>query len=373
MTVKRFLKANKGLAEEFQLFQKKIFDPGFNVFTLSSDLYYRENFHSDIIKAFLDPNGSHNEGARFLDLFIDLINLINPKQLIEKNDFKDAIVVREKVNIDILIVDSISKKAIIIENKINNAVDQPRQLPRYYQLLSNDYLVSAIVYLTIDNSKSPAKHDWDRNDLRNIDPILKVIPAIDAVKINLFNNWVVPSIIESKSIDSMFILRQYGNLLKHLNSKTMDTIILEKFYTTLKDGDNLNTSLSLRNMLNDVPEYLAIRLQDKYRDRCFPFSKIWRYQLRDCVFEAFKTASYSVKMDVWCSTEGYKIHVWNPDNEEFDIKQNLPTIMCIKDFEHYNGKVNNVVNHFNFFEEDKVHSFIDTLIEELKTLVALSY
>lgn len=40
-----------------------------NVFSLVSDLYYRENFHSDIICEFLNPAGSHNEGTTFLFAF----------------------------------------------------------------------------------------------------------------------------------------------------------------------------------------------------------------------------------------------------------------------------------------------------------------
>ncbi len=48
-------------------------DIGFNVFTLSSDFYYRENFHSDIIKAFLNPRDKHNEENKYLNKFI--INL----------------------------------------------------------------------------------------------------------------------------------------------------------------------------------------------------------------------------------------------------------------------------------------------------------
>ena len=52
-----------------------------NVFTIASDLYYRENFHSDIICAFLDPYYNHNMGPTFLHAFIDMLN----------NFFKDKI------------------------------------------------------------------------------------------------------------------------------------------------------------------------------------------------------------------------------------------------------------------------------------------
>ena len=62
------------LSEKFDKIQKDTSEVGFNVFTLTSDLYYRENFHSDIIAAFLNPKAKHNEGNLFLDAFIDMLN-----------------------------------------------------------------------------------------------------------------------------------------------------------------------------------------------------------------------------------------------------------------------------------------------------------
>lgn len=47
------------------------FKLGFNVFSLVSDTYYKENFHSEIIYALLNPKGEHGEGCLFLDLFLD--------------------------------------------------------------------------------------------------------------------------------------------------------------------------------------------------------------------------------------------------------------------------------------------------------------
>ena len=148
-------------------------DIGFNIFTLCSDKYYRENFHSDIIKAFLDPTEKHNEGNKYLHIFIDLLNCVNNQNHIKKSDFENASVEREKQHIDILVADETSKKAIIIENKINNAGDQHRQLPRYYDKLKGDYDVVAIIYLTLNNSKKPYTSDWTNEEKESIHKILR--------------------------------------------------------------------------------------------------------------------------------------------------------------------------------------------------------
>ena len=101
-----FIKESKKLCNEYEYRKSQIVDIGFNVFKISSDLYYRENFQSDIIAAFLNPLESHKEQNKYLHLFIELLNKVNPQRHIEKGDFENSQVVREENRIDILITDS---------------------------------------------------------------------------------------------------------------------------------------------------------------------------------------------------------------------------------------------------------------------------
>lgn len=114
-----------------------------------SDNYHKENMHTDILKKFLDPNAGHEEGNKFLYIFIDMINELaqqeQQKNYIDKKLYKNAKVVsqypinndetKEKGYIDILVLDEGNKHCIIIENKINNASDTKNQLPKYYKYL----------------------------------------------------------------------------------------------------------------------------------------------------------------------------------------------------------------------------------------------
>ena len=44
----------------------------------------------------------------------------------------------------------------------------------------------------------------------------------------------------------------------------------------LENEDNYETAISMRNMLNDLPKYLAIRIKEKYEAKGFsPFEEIW--------------------------------------------------------------------------------------------------
>src|SRR6266446_1027413 len=53
--------------------KKRYVDIGFNLFAIISELYYRENFHSDILKALIDPKGKHQEQETFINLFLKFI------------------------------------------------------------------------------------------------------------------------------------------------------------------------------------------------------------------------------------------------------------------------------------------------------------
>ena len=67
------------------------------------------------------------------------------------------------------------------------------------------------------------------------------------------DSWIKPAILQAQNMNCIAILRQYADLITYLNSNIMDTIILEKFYNSLMDGENLKTAKSIRNMMNDCP------------------------------------------------------------------------------------------------------------------------
>lgn len=89
----------------------------------------KELLHSEIIAELLRPDGKHGCGDIFLRAFIHNIG-IEPQQ----QNLSDVKVITESPTeenrrIDILIV--WGDRAVIVENKLNNAVDQPDQLKDY--------------------------------------------------------------------------------------------------------------------------------------------------------------------------------------------------------------------------------------------------
>ena len=374
-TVSNYMTKCSPICKEYCKSKEDIQKDVFNVFSLVSDLYYRENFHSDIISFFLNTKEKHGEGSAFLESFIQMLN--KKGKIIDSSNYFDAVTIREEGKIDILIKSETTKRAIIIENKINNAGDMYRQIPRYYDYVTQNYIVDAIVYLPLDARKEPDKVDWSNEDKEKVNPLIVVIPAYDkSGKINLVDNWLHPSILLSDNLDVVSTLRQYSNLITKLNDSIMDTIVLEKFYHELLQEDNLKTAQSIRNMLNELPGYLAARIQMKFSGNCFPFSKIWIYKSQDAVFEGAILHNVYYKMDIWCYEHGYDVLFWwNPDNPAYnriteeEFLQFVNSINSLSTFEINPQSKHQCVKHFDFSDEVGLYSFISELLGELKSLV----
>ena len=85
----------------------------------------KETDHSRLLGELLKPDGSHGMGDLFLQSFLELIGINQPKE----GKWQATV---EKGRIDILLRRENPASVIIIENKANSAVDQAQQLYRYW-------------------------------------------------------------------------------------------------------------------------------------------------------------------------------------------------------------------------------------------------
>ncbi|MFP3592820.1 hypothetical protein [Chryseobacterium sp. SIMBA_038] len=361
--ISEFLIKSVLLSKQYEEKKSRKLDLGYNIFTTISNYYYRENFHSDILKSILE-----NTKSDTFNLFIKFLNSSKFGLNINSDDFSNAVFYREKERIDILILDDFSKKAIIIENKINNASDTERQLPKYFDRISIDYDVVAIVYLTLDSSKTPDRFDWTEDEIEKLEDKIVLIPSmIDKIP-NLVEDFLNPATLLVRDLDINSTIRQYSKLIQYLNYNSMDSISLEKFYKTILEQDNLNTAISIQNMLNDLPAYLALRIEDKYLQKCFPFIKLWRYSNSIAVFEGFEIEKLYFKLDINCSINGYRAVFWNPVITDFDTKEKFRNFKSLEDFYVENGVVSHIVKYYDLNNEKSLFEFIDHLLSELKAL-----
>lgn len=89
----------------------------------------KELLHSKILAELLNPQGRHRCGEAFLREFLSQIGISEPQKLSDARADTE-VGTADGRRIDILITWG-KDRAVIIENKLNNAVDQPDQLKDY--------------------------------------------------------------------------------------------------------------------------------------------------------------------------------------------------------------------------------------------------
>ena len=263
-------------------------DLGFNPFALMSDIYYRENFHSDILKAILDPNGAHGEKVLFLRSFVNLLADFavaqNKPAVAEKLRglrISDEIVVsREDYRTDIAIYSARGHWSILIENKINNAVDQDHQLIRYlnnWAMDKRDVKPVIIVYLTPVYETVPDMRGWsneEKNKVRSLlVPLAGYIPGEKC-----FYNWLRQCELDSLVFNNKAVLSQYAALVKQQAGIDMNEKDFQSFLQQV-EASQINIE-DLIKTVNQLPQFYASWLQRKLQAEMAEISfgdKAWIY------------------------------------------------------------------------------------------------
>lgn len=357
------------LAREMEKRKTEASDIGFNVFQLASDTYYRENFHSYILYNLINPE-YHEEGNLFLNLFIDCLNECGPVE-IDKKDFQKPVVDRESNRIDVSIRDKVSGKSIIIENKINDAFDQPRQIPRYYKIETNaGFEVVGVVYLTLLEGKLVSTADWKKEEIKEISEKLIYLPAVSQEKSNLVSNWLAKCISASTHEDIPASLRQYQNLITYLSKYSMQTDLIEEFYQISLKQDKFETIQQTRDLLTGLCQHRAEKIITYFRDkttmfntlRAFPFNKVFRAKFWDSPIPELRW------IDIECFEDTTEIIF--AAKEECSEKNFQDFLMVYT--EGYELNENNALSATLVFDypsqEEELYSYLTGLFSNLETL-----
>ena len=305
------------------------------------------------------------------------------RTIIDECLYSDAIIKREfpiknsdgEGRIDILIMSEENKCAIIVENKINNAGDTYKQLPKYYNYLTElKYRVDAIVYLPLDSYKKPNENDWTDEDKSNIEPLLLVIPAYNkSHQINVVDNWLLPAVKNLDMGDVSSVLNQYADLVKKLN-KEMNKSIMEDFYGKLREGDNLKMAKTINELLNNYQQFLAQRITDKYsNNNCYPFPCV-SYVSSYGGYAFFQTIDeLDISMNVCGNINYFDIRLENhcPKNTlNFNVLKRK-TIELNPSWEYQEGDDSYFdFVYYNIKDEDALIRCIDNIRNELSKLIS---
>ncbi len=332
---------------------------GFNFFETISGTFYKENFHSDILQSLLRIE-------EFFLIFIEKV-IVDKTQLVFFN-FNDVTFEREKGRIDVSIINKHHKRVIIIENKINNAGDTPRQLPKYIEYFENlKYEISIVIYLSMDGDKIPSKNDWTEDEKTKLKTLYKSMSAMklsDKISLEEILNSVVNSI---SNIDHIVFIRQYLKLLKQLSKEQTNYNIMEKFYMEIKTKQDLDELISLKRLTNDLPKFRATRLKNKFENNHYPFEEALIWKDTTMYFNKLVINESNFAIDIDCYENYYDVSLFdrNCDDNSTSLKLIKNTEIELQERENSDR----LYAKFSFPEEElQLELFINKLINELSKL-----
>jgi hypothetical protein len=236
----------------------KITGENFNVFRLLGMGYDEVRTHTMFIAELLNPQGSHDQGYRFLQLFVDqfqIKDLHAASAIVRPELYIGPVTATSGGRIDISIVDK-DHNRVIIENKVY-AGDQENQLLRYLNY-GKSGKSCRLFYLTLEGN---LPSEWSGAGL---------IADTDFETISYRHDillWIEKC--RKEAIDLPVIretLTQYLHLIKFLTNQTIHHTMQEEIkLKVLHDKDSLDAYFSLLGaydtIQNEIIEKLHVGIQ----------------------------------------------------------------------------------------------------------------
>lgn len=368
--VKKLIKNTQDLRKKYSESRNEFLKKSkFNPFCLMSDIYHRENFHSDIIKEILNPKGFHGDGKIYLLCFIDYINGICNKN-IDYKEYENATVEREDGRVDILI--SSKKKCIIIESKINVAPNMPRQLPRYLEHTQNLNLeCEAIIYLSLNQPKEMSYSGWHKNEIKKIKSLL--IPIIAYGGENSLHKGWLESCSKCGSENSSNTIKYYQNLLEYLSMNNTNNPANAEFYKLIIEEEKFESVKLILELLTKMPDFRALKIHEKFKEEHKPFG-LCKYEKKliglEVYFKGLKTPQgENLKLSIYTgSTEETTVWLWDgePNKKKKNMAEFVLNAIGADEFEKFKWTDNvGYKAEFSFpSEEVELYYFVELFLDK---------
>lgn len=214
----------------------------FNMFRICGVDHY-ENTHSAILAEILNPKGTHNFGAKFLDAFIKTLKRSDLIKDYFDFSMQNVRVVTENASafgrLDILIRNS-QNQALLLENKIY-AGDQEEQLRRYYEFGKREFGNNfKLIYLTLQGHEST---NTDKNQ----------VEYIQVSYSEIILTWLERCIeISVRSPIVRETLIQYANHIKSLTNNSTANTMSQELIDKLSTLENLEAAYTIADNLSKV-------------------------------------------------------------------------------------------------------------------------
>ena len=298
----------------------------FNIFDIITDKWKRENLHSEILKFLLE---NYEE---FFDNFLDFIEIKN------KEEYSNSEITNEEAKIDILIKSE--NKAIIVENKINEAPDQNEQLARYYKKVKYEYKkeVEKIIYIVPSENKNPNEQTFGKDEKikKEINDRFIKIKGFDGSENDLVscleksrdklkaNLEKTKNNLDSENFHKLFFINHYIEILKRTGAGDMSEVelkffeeIMEKYKT---DKDIFKKIKYIGEMYNNLLEIKNKYISENIKAEDWGYNKEGGYWSCSYTFPYGKN-NFHLEIDTY---DIFKIYIcFYDDKDKINDKKNI--------------------------------------------------
>lgn len=276
----------KTVRDTYRLIEKGT-GQNFNLFSILNMETAEVKTHSRFLAELLDPNGSHDQGGKFLGLFVDYLNeledesgnpflvqsiTISSKQAkVEIERYIGRITDTDGGRIDISISDN--HNIIVIENKIY-ASEAHRQMLRYTNFASSIKRNNHVFFLTLEGGRPTTTEGVGQ------------VYSISYRKHIL--EWL--EICKKESVDLPILresIAQYINLIKKLtyqtSNKEMESDVQSLILKYAKEAELVanNYNQTLLNLADHMVTSTAFKIEDYLSQN--ELSDIWEISLKERV------------------------------------------------------------------------------------------
>lgn len=146
---------------------------------------------------------------------------------------------------------------------------------------------------------------------------------------------------------------------------------MDKFFNELRQGNNFETAITITEMLNNLPEFMANKMKDYFLNKDIsPFGRIWVHRSTTIVFDDFEYNSINYSIDMLWSLESVdfifydrKAQIINDSLENVLVAIGLREQFINGDYEY------GLVKKFSLLSDfDTLYSFTEEFIRLLLKL-----
>jgi hypothetical protein len=254
----------------------KVTGEHFNIFKLLGMASREVKTHSTFLAELLNPKGSHQQGAVFLQLFLDQFEVKDfhaPSAHAMAEHYIGPITATSGGRIDIVLADAYGKR-ILIENKIY-AADQENQLLRYHNYDKR----ALLFYLTLNGDLA--------SDLSTGGELDQTHYRCLSYKSDLLK-WMERCQKEAASLPILReTLTQYIYLIKYLTNQTTNHTMQDESVQVILDKENLRSFFTMVGSYDKVINQLFINLGDSLQPIAAELGLTLEYDLSKSALSGF--------------------------------------------------------------------------------------